>query len=290
MTIKIAVIGGSGVYDVEGLENIKEVDVDTPFGLPSDSIITGTFNGIKVVFLPRHGRGHYIMPSSINCRANIFALKKLGVQKIISLSAVGSMKEEIVPGDMVIVDQFFDRTKTRPSSFFGNGLVAHVSFSDPVCSVLSDELSKSCKTVGVKSHKGGTYVCIEGPQFSTRGESLIYRQWGVDVVGMTALPEAKLAREAEICYCLVALVTDYDCWHTTHGDVSVEMVVQTMNKNSLLAKKVLKEVIPKIAMENIAECSCRTALKNAIMTSPEKINKKMRKELDILMDRDRGCK
>jgi 5'-methylthioadenosine phosphorylase len=281
--IKIGIIGGSGIYDIEGLENIQEVKVDTPFGEPSDNIITGEFEGNKVAFLPRHGRGHYIMPSFINFRANIFALKKLGVEKILSLSAVGSMKEEYVPGDFVIVDQFFDRTKIRPVTFFGNGIVAHIGFSHPICDVVADEVYKVCQENNITVHKGGTYVCIEGPQFSTLGESLVYRQWGMDVVGMTAIPEVKLAREAEMCYSTVALVTDFDCWHPSHGAVTVDMVVAQAQKNASNAKKLVKSIIPALSREDLSSCGCGEALNHAVMTAPEKIDPKMREDLDILI-------
>lgn len=282
--VKYGVIGGSGLYDLDGIENIEEIKVDTPFGSPSDKIIIGELKGIKIAFLPRHGRGHYIMPSGINFLANIFALKKLGVQKIISISAVGSMKEEIVPGNIVFVDQFFDRTKTRPSSFFGNGLVVHVGFSDPVCPVLMNELYGHATSLdGVKAFKGGTYVCMEGPQFSTKAESSIYRKWGVDVIGMTAIPEAKLAREAEMCYATMALVTDYDCWHPEHEAVTVDMVIKQLLSNADTAKSILAGVIPQLAEKELPACSCSTALEKAIITAPEAMNRKMQHELDILI-------
>lgn len=281
--VSLGVIGGSGIYQIEGINNIHEIDVDTPFGSPSDKLMVGDMKGIKVAFLPRHGRGHHIIPSGINFRANIFALKKIGVQKIISLSAVGSMKENIGPGDVVVVDQFFDHTKIRTNTFFGNGLVCHVGFSEPVCPVVSKELAKAAGQDNVKVHNGGTYICIEGPQFSTLGESLIYRKWGVDVIGMTAMPEAKLAREAEMCYAALALVTDYDCWHKEHEAVSVEMVIQQLESNAEQANKILARVITRLADEELPECSCRQALKNAIMTSPEKIDSGMRQKLDLLV-------
>lgn len=281
--VKLAVIGGSGLYQLEGIKNIREAKVDTPFGSPSDNIIIGELDEIKIAFLPRHGRGHYIIPSKVNSRANIFALKKLGVRKIISLSAVGSMKEDIAPGDIVVVDQFVDHTKSRHSTFFGNGLVVHVGFSDPVCPVLSEELVMASKGEKIKIHKGGTYICIEGPQFSTVGESLIYRQWGIDVIGMTAMPEAKLAREAEICYATLALATDYDCWHPHHDAVTVDMVIEQITANIENAKQILAKVIPGLNRKDLPGCRCGQALENAIMTAPEKINQKMRHDLDILV-------
>ncbi len=283
--VKLAVIGGSGLYQLDGIKNIREVVVDTPFGSPSDSIIVGELEGVEVAFLARHGRGHCYTPSGVNYRANIFALKKLGCSKIISLSAVGSMKENIAPGDVVVVNQFFDFTKNRASTFFGNGMVAHIGFSNPVCPVLSDELYKACRIDGLKVHGGGTYICMEGPQFSTLGESLIYRNWGVDIIGMTAMPEAKLAREAEICYATLALVTDYDCWHPEHGAVTVEMVVKQLLENAGHAKEILRRLIPELTKEELSRCSCNEALKNAIMTAPEKIDENMKKDLDILVEK-----
>ncbi|MEE4255311.1 MAG: S-methyl-5'-thioadenosine phosphorylase, partial [Desulfuromusa sp.] len=223
----IGVIGGSGLYEIEGLTDVREVKLDTPFGSPSDLYITGFLGAAKMVFLPRHGRGHRLLPSEVNYRANIYGMKTLGVENIISVSAVGSMKEEIVPGHIVIPDQFFDRTQgKRASTFFGNGVVGHVQFADPVCKDLSSILADSAQNVGATVHQGGTYVCIEGPNFSTRAESNIYRSWGVDIIGMTNLPESRLAREAEICYGTVALATDYDCWHDGHDDVAVDAILE----------------------------------------------------------------
>jgi len=279
----LGVIGGSGIYEIDGIKNIREVDVDTPFGSPSDNIIVGELEGIKVAFLPRHGRGHYISPSGINFRANIFALKKLGAQIIVSASAVGSMREEIEPGDIVVADQFFDRTKDRPLSFFGNGMVTHISFSEPICALTADELVKAAEEEGAKVHKKGTYLCMEGPQFSTKGESRIYRSWGIDVIGMTALPEAKLAREAEMCYVTMALVTDYDCWHPDHEAVTVDAVVRQMFENSDRAKRIIARLIPGLAQKDYSNCKCRSALKNSIMTSPDKIDPEMKKELELLV-------
>jgi len=283
--IKIGFIGGSGVYNIEGIRKIEEIDLDTPFGKPSDKIIISEYEGVKVAFLPRHGRGHYIIPSGINFRANIWAMKKIGVERLISFSAVGSMKEDIVPGDIVLPDQYFDRTKQRVSSFFGNGLVAHVSFDKPSCEILRDKIFSICKELNLRVHNSGTYICIEGPQFSTLGESKIYRLWGVDVIGMTAIPEAKLAREAEICYQTVALVTDYDCWHPEHDVVSVEVVIKQLIENSKNANEIVKKIIPVLQKEKIEGCKCQEALKNAIMTKPEVMDKKMKEDLSILIEK-----
>lgn len=277
----VGIIGGSGLYEMEGLENVKEEIVSTPFGDPSDNFIIGYLEGVKMIFLPRHGRGHRILPSEINFRANIYGMKKLGAQWIISVSAVGSMKEHLKPGHIVIPDQFFDRTKARINTFFGNGIAAHVSFSDPVCPVLSDCLFRSAMNIGAHVHKGGVYICIEGPQFSTKAESHIYRSWGVDVIGMTNLPEAKLAREAEICYATLALVTDYDCWHEAEEPVTAEMVMETLSKNIETSKKIIKNVIKILPDEK--GCLCGSALKNAIMTQKEKISSELKKRLDILI-------
>jgi 5'-methylthioadenosine phosphorylase len=262
---------------MEGLENIDTVSVSTPYGDPSDSIVTGTLDGMKMAFLPRHGRGHRITPSEINYRANIWALKSLGVDSVISVSAVGSMKEEIVPGDLVVPDQFIDRTKGRPSTFMGDGIVGHVTFADPVCHALSNVLAKGAGTTGARVHQGGTYICMEGPQFSTRAESNLYRTWGVDVIGMTNIPEAKLAREAELCYSTVALATDYDCWHETEEDVSVEAVLEIMHKNVENAKNAIAWAV--VHMKEKEACGCGEALKFAIVTDPSMIPDKVKKDL-----------
>ncbi len=252
----IGVIGGSGLYDMEGLTDVREVTLDTPFGAPSDAFITGTLGDAKMVFLPRHGRGHRLLPSEVNYRANIYGMKVLGVEQIISVSAVGSMKEEIVPGHIVIPDQFFDRTQgKRASTFFGQGVVGHVQFADPVCSDLSTILVDSAQSVGATVHAGGTYVCIEGPNFSTRAESNIYRSWGVDIIGMTNLPESRLAREAEICYGTVALATDYDCWHEGHEDVSVDAVIAIIQQNVVTAREIIKSAAVKIVQQRKRECA-----------------------------------
>lgn len=277
----IGVIGGSGLYEMEGLTGVREVRIDTPFGEPSDAYITGSLGGIEMVFLPRHGRGHRFLPTEVNYRANIYGMKKLGVERIISVSAVGSMREDIEPGHIVVPSQFYDHTKHRKSTFFGNGVVAHVGFADPVCHDLSDLLFNAGEKVGAKMHRGGTYLCMEGPQFSTRGESNIYRGWGVDVIGMTNVTEAKLAREAEICYATIALATDYDCWHETEEDVTVEAVIAILMKNVETAKRIIKEAVPRIPSKR--ECHCGEALKNAIMTKADLIPEKTKKDLDLII-------
>jgi len=262
----IGVIGGSGLYEIEGLTDVQEVSMETPFGAPSDVYITGTLGEAQMVFLPRHGRGHRLLPSEVNYRANIYGMKTLGVEQVISVSAVGSMKEEIVPGHIVVPDQFFDRTQgKRASTFFGNGVVGHVQFADPVCADLSAVLVKSAREIGAIVHAGGTYLCIEGPNFSTRAESHIYRSWGIDIIGMTNLPEARLAREAEMCYGTVALATDYDCWHEGHDDVSVEAVIAIIQQNVTTAKKIIKTAVQNLTQQQ-KKCDCAEALKFAIMT------------------------
>jgi len=261
----IGVIGGSGLYAMEGLEQVEEVLLDTPFGRPSDAYITGTLNGVRMAFLPRHGRGHRYLPSEVNYQANIYGMKQLGVKRIISVSAVGSLKEEIVPGHIVIPDQFIDRTKgVRQSTFFGNGIVAHVGFADPVCSCLSDKLFRAAQAAGAVTHKSGTYICMEGPAFSSRAESNMYRNLGGDIIGMTNLTEAKLAREAEICYGVIALSTDYDCWHETHEAVTVEAILEIMHKNVTLSREVIRLVMHDTILEQT--CCCNSALQYAIIT------------------------
>jgi len=274
----IGVIGGSGLYEIEGLTNIEEIRVETPFGDPSDAFITGMLEGVKMVFLPRHGRGHRLLPSEVPYRANIYGMKTLGVQRIISVSAVGSMKEEIVPGHIVIPDQFFDRTQgKRASTFFGNGVTGHVQFADPVCAELSDVLFAAAQHAGATVHKGGTYICIEGPNFSTRAESMIYRSWGVDIIGMTNIPEARLAREAEICYGTVALATDYDCWHDGHDDVTVEAVLAIIRQNVAMAREIIKQAATSLTAQ--PACTCGEALKFAIMTDRALIPEQTRCDL-----------
>ncbi len=274
----IGIVGGSGLYQMDRLESIEERRIETPFGPPSDAYITGTLGGRRVAFLPRHGRGHRLMPSELNFRANMFGFKLLGAEWLISVGAVGSMREELAPLHIVIPDQFFDRTSGRASTFFGGGIVAHVSFADPVCPTLSDLLFKSGQAVGATMHRGGTYLCMEGPQFSTRAESRIYRSWGVDVIGMTNLQEAKLCREAEICYATMALVTDYDVWHETEEDVSVEAVVAILKQNAETAKAIIRRAVSSFPTKREG-CACPTALKDAIITSPAAIPPKVRQRL-----------
>jgi len=261
----VGVIGGSGLYDMEGLDEVQRIRVTTPFGEPSDEYVTGVLNGVRMVFLPRHGRGHRYLPSEVNYRANIYGMKKLGVQQIISVSAVGSLKEEIVPGHIVIPDQFIDRTKgVRKDTFFGDGIVAHAGFADPVCSCLSEVLYSAANKVGATTHKGGTYICMEGPAFSTRAESFSYRALGASVIGMTNLTEAKLAREAEICYGIIALSTDYDCWHEHHDDVTVEAIIQIIHQNVAMAKNIIRHAVAEISGER--SCTCSNAMQYAIIT------------------------
>mgnify|MGYP003393844438 FL=1 len=281
MKADIGIIGGSGLYEMEGLTDVKEVKIKTPFGDPSDKFVLGTLSGRRLAFLPRHGKGHRILPTEINFRANIYAMKKLGVERIISVSAVGSMREEIEPGHIMIPSQFYDHTKKRISTFFGDGIVAHVGMADPVCDGLAEQLYRSSISVGAKTHNGGIYLCMEGPQFSTRGESLIYRKWGVDVIGMTNVTEAKLAREAEICYATIALSTDYDCWHVSEEDVTVEAVIQIIKQNVDTAKRIIREAILNIPKGR--DCHCKDALKNTIMTDPKLIPPKTKKRLELII-------
>jgi len=279
----IGVIGGSGLYEIEGLTDVREVTLATPFGAPSDAFVTGVLDGVRMVFLPRHGRGHRISPSEINFRANIWGLKKLGVTRVLSLSAVGSMREDIAPGDFVVIDQFIDRTRHRPDTFFTDGIVAHVMFADPVCGELRRVALEAARSIGVKVHDGGTYVNMEGPQFSTRAESKLYRSWGVDVIGMTNLQEAKLAREAELCYATIAMATDYDCWHEEHEAVTVEAVVAVMGRNVGNAKALVKAAAPRTPAAR--SCGCANALRHAIMTAKERIPQAARDRLGLLIDK-----
>ena len=266
----LGIIGGSGVYDIDGLTNKHWGSVPSPFGAPSDELLCGELNGQQMVFLPRHGRGHKIPPSEINFRANIDALKRAGVTDVISVSAVGSLREHLKPGMFVIVDQFIDRTFARNKSFFGSGLVAHVSMAHPVCSRLGDHIEAAAKEAGITALRGGTYLVMEGPQFSSLAESELYRSWGCDVIGMTNMPEAKLAREAELCYATVAMVTDYDCWHPDHDDVTVEQIIKVLVTNADKARSLVKQVAPKVIGDAKGNaCSCRTALEYAIITAPE---------------------
>ena len=277
----IGVIGGSGLYEMEGLSDVKSVSIETPWGNPSSNLVTGTLGDARMVFLPRHGAGHTISPSEINFRANIYAMKAMGVEWIISVSAVGSMKEEIEPGHILIPDQFIDNTKKRPSTFFDGDLVAHVSMAEPVCSVLSDCIKEASVGFTGTVHSGGTYICIEGPQFSTRAESHLYREWGASVIGMTAMPEARLAREAEICYSVIALSTDYDCWNEDHDDVKVSDIIEIMNKNVDAAKKILVAVVDAIPEER--ECPCASALGCSIITSLERVSEETRNRLEPII-------
>ena len=279
----IGVIGGSGLYEIEGLTQIDRVKLSTPYGEPSDEFFVGKLGDAKMVFLPRHGRGHRILPHEINFRANVWGMKKLGVEWILSVSAVGSMKEEIHPGDIVIVDQFIDRTKARAASFFGDGVAGHVGFGDPVCSDLAAHVYAAAKAAGARVHQGGTYVVIDGPMFSTRAESNVYRSWGASVIGMTNLPEAKLAREAEICYSTIALSTDYDCWHETEEDVTVEAVMAIIRQNVALAKAIVKGAAERIPERR--SCGCQAAAEHAVMTAPEAIPAAGRERLGIIMNK-----
>jgi 5'-methylthioadenosine phosphorylase len=280
---EIGIIGGSGLYSMPGLTGLEEVVVETPFGEPSETFVLGTLEGRKVAFLARHGRGHRILPSELNFRANIFAMKKLGVERIVSVSAVGSLKHEHKPTDFIIPDQFIDRTFARNATFFGQGIVGHVAFGDPVCATVSSAIEAGCKSAGVVGKRNGTYVCIEGPQFSTRAESNLYRSWGADVIGMTNLQEAKLAREAEICYATMAMVTDYDCWHEGHDDVTVEQIVAVIHQNADNAAKVVRAAVA--AMPHERTCPCTSALQYAIMTSHDVIPPATRKKLQPIIGR-----
>jgi len=277
----IGVIGGSGLYEMEGMTDIRSVMVNTPFGAPSDEYITGVLDGVHMVFLPRHGRGHRLLPSEVNYRANIWGMKKLGVERIISVSAVGSMKEEIVPGHIVIPDQFIDRTKgIRKDTFFGEGVVGHIQFADPVCAELSGWLHDAAVAAGATVHRGGAYVCMEGPAFSTRAESFTYRSLGVSVIGMTNLTEAKLAREAEICYGTIALSTDYDCWHETHDDVSIEAILTIIRNNVIMARTIIRHAIRSIGDDR--SCPCASALRHAVITDRSTIPAAAREKLELI--------
>ena len=281
--ISIGIIGGSGLYDMAELTNREERTVKTPFGDPSGPYLLGTLRGQRVAFLARHGAGHRLMPTELNYRANIFGMKQLGVEFILSASAVGSLQERYVPQHLVIPDQFFDRTKGRVSTFFGNGLVAHVAFAHPVCRVLGDVAFDACTAVGATVHKGGTYVCMEGPQFSTLAESKLYRSWGMDIIGMTNLQEAKLAREAEICYATVALVTDYDCWHPDHDSVTVDMIVQNLIANATTAQRVIADAVARLPYQRT--CECAHALQHAILTRPDAIPDRVKQDLAPIIGR-----
>jgi 5'-methylthioadenosine phosphorylase len=279
--IKIGIIGGSGLYDMPGLTNRSEISIETPFGFPSDSLIIGTLSGKRVAFLSRHGRGHRIMPSDLNYRANIYAMKLLGVERILSVSAVGSLKEELAPLDIVLPDQFVDRTSGRRSTFFGDGLVAHISFGDPVCPDLLEQVHQASHKAGIASKKGGVYICMEGPAFSTRAESKLYRSWGMDIIGMTNLQEAKLAREAEICYVTIALVTDYDCWHEVHESVSTEMIIANLLKNCEAAQTIIAQTVQDL--QTTKSCQCGEALKYALITDKAVVPAETRKRLECMV-------
>jgi 5'-methylthioadenosine phosphorylase len=277
----IGIIGGSGLYSMSGFDEQDEVRLETPFGEPSDAYVVGTLEGKRVAFLARHGRGHRISPSELNFRANIHGMKQLGVERILSVSAVGSLKEEHKPLDFVIPDQFFDRTRGRISTFFGGGVVAHIAFADPICPQLADLMEKSCAAAGVTGKKGGTYLCMEGPAFSTRAESNVYRQWGMDIIGMTNLQEAKLAREAEICYVTLAMVTDYDCWHEGHDAVTIDEIISNLLKNAENAQKTVREAVKN--MPKSRTCECGSALKHALLTSKDAISQAAKDRLKLLI-------
>jgi 5'-methylthioadenosine phosphorylase len=279
--VKLGVIGGSGVYDMQALTDIQEVKPKTPFGEPSDTIVVGTLVGQRVAFLPRHGRGHRISPTELNSRANIFALKSLGVERIVSISACGSLREDYAPRHIVIPDQLFDRTRERALSFFGGGLVVHVSLAEPFCSDLSGVLYQAVKATGATVHNGGAFVAIEGPRFSTKAESNVFRQWGMDIIGMTVVPEAQLAREAEICYVTMAHVTDYDVWHETEETVTVEAVIKNLLANAELAKQAIQNLVPALPTERT--CTCQHALRDAIITNRDVVPEQVKKDLRVLI-------
>ncbi len=278
---RIGVIGGSGLYQIEGLTDVKEIKVNTPFGAPSDVITIGNLNGVTIAFLPRHGRGHRISPTELPSRANIYAFKSLGVERIISVSAVGSLKEHIRPMDIVIPDQIIDRTRNRVSSFFGGGIVGHIAFAQPFCPVTSDTVYQAAHQTGVRAHDGGTAIIMEGPQFSTRAESELYRSWGADIIYMTGLPEAKLAREAEICYATIAIVTDYDCWNEKVASVTTEMILENLHQSINTARKIIG--LAAANLPQTRDCACATALHNAIATAPELIPDKVKKDLHLII-------
>ena len=284
MHIKIGIIGGSGFYQIEGLTDIETISIETPFGKPSDSLISGRLGGQPIVFLPRHGVGHPLLPSDINVRANIYALKSLGVEWLISVSAVGSLRQELEPRHFVIPDQLYDHTKNRISTFFGDGLAAHISLAHPFCEGLSGLLHTAATEVGATVHNGGTYICMEGPAFSTQAESHVYRQLGFDIIGMTAAPEAKLAREAEICYAVLACCTDYDCWHPEHDNVTTEMILDNLRSNVEISKQIVKNLVSKIP-DGERHCGCANALQYSIATQPDKISLAKRHALKLLLDK-----
>jgi 5'-methylthioadenosine phosphorylase len=279
----IGIIGGTGLYQMDGFTDVREVAVETPFGPPSDRLFLGSLDGRRVAFLPRHGRGHRILPHELNFRANVFAMKKLGVEWILSVSAVGSLKERYEPLHVVVPDQFIDRTQQRQSTFFGNGLVAHVAFAHPFCKNLSKVMAEACVETGATHHVGGTYVCMEGPQFSTLAESELYRSWGADLIGMTNLQEAKLAREAEICYATLAMVTDYDCWHPDHDAVTAEQIIGVLGKNAETARKVLRAAVRRLPIPR--DCECANALASALITPSDLVPEAVKRELEPIVGR-----
>jgi len=281
--MKIGIIGGSGLYEMEGLTRLEEHTLDTPFGAPSDTYVSGVLHGREVIFLPRHGKGHRLLPSEIPFRANVWGMKKLGVTHLLSVSAVGSLREEIAPGHIVFPDQFIDRTFLRESTFFGRGIIAHVQFGDPVCPNLQDDLAAVAQKLDVAHHTGGTYVCMEGPAFSTRAESNLYRTWGGAVIGMTNLQEAKLAREAELCFATIALATDYDCWHETEAEVSVDSVLKVMAQNVATSKRLLAGVVERL--DPSRPCSCHDSLRYALLTPPDRIPAQARADLEPIIGR-----
>jgi 5'-methylthioadenosine phosphorylase len=280
---EIGIIGGTGLYQMDGFTDVHEVAVPTPFGPPSDALVVGSLEGRRVAFLPRHGRGHRILPHELNFRANVFAMKTLGVEWILSVSAVGSLKERYEPLHVVVPDQFIDRTQQRSSTFFGRGLVAHVAFAHPFCRNLSKVMAEACADAGATHHVGGTYVCMEGPQFSTRAESELYRSWGADLIGMTNLQEAKLAREAEICYATLAMVTDYDCWHPEHDAVTAEQIIGVLGRNAETARRVLRAAVRRLPIPR--GCECATALKYALVTPPELVPDEVKRDLEPVIGR-----
>jgi 5'-methylthioadenosine phosphorylase len=280
---EIGIIGGTGLYQMDGFTDVREVAVSTPFGPPSDNLMVGSLEGRRVAFLPRHGRGHRILPHELNFRANVFAMKALGVEWILSVSAVGSLKERYEPLHVVVPDQFIDRTQQRKSTFFGNGLVAHVAFAHPFCRHLSKVMAEACTEAGATHHVGGTYVCMEGPQFSTLAESELYRSWGADLIGMTNLQEAKLAREAEICYSTLAMVTDYDCWHPDHDAVTAEQIMGVLGRNAETARRVLRAAVRRLPIPR--GCECATALKHALITPPELVPAAVKRDLEPIVGR-----
>ncbi|MEW6455393.1 MAG: S-methyl-5'-thioadenosine phosphorylase [Acidobacteriota bacterium] len=280
--VEFGIIGGSGFYQIDGLTDLKEVKLETPFGSPSDSYFIGTLEGRKVAFLSRHGRGHKHIPSDVNFRANIYGFKMLGTERIISMSAVGSMKEEIKILDIVIIDQYIDRTYRRQNTFFGNGIAGHISFAHPICPVIADYLYKATEKLNLPVHEGGIYLCIEGPQFSSKAESFLYRSWGVDVIGMTNATEAKLAREAEMCYATIAMSTDYDCWHESEEAVNVEMLIENLNKNAQNAKRIIKEALKIIPIERTG-CECKDALKTSLITRADLIPQETKEKVELII-------